>query len=64
MTVGEVPQEISLNKIQENPQNPRKYFDEVGIQELANNIEAVGLLQPIRVRAEGVADVQAIAPRG
>ncbi len=51
MTVGEIPQEKSLSKIQENPQNPRKYFDEIGIQELADNIKAVGLLQPIRVRS-------------
>lgn len=55
MTIGEMPREISLSeiqlsKIQENPQNPRKHFDDMGIQELADNIDAVGLLQPIRVR--------------
>ena len=50
MTIGEMPREISLNEIQENPLNPRKHFDDMGIQELADNIEAVGLLQPIRVR--------------
>ncbi len=50
MTVGEIPQEKTLSKIQENPQNPRKFFDEIGIQELADNIKEVGLLQPIRIR--------------
>ena len=51
VTPREVPQEISLSKIQENPQNPRKYFDKTEIRELADNINAVGLLQPIRVRS-------------
>lgn len=50
ITLSEAPQKISLAKIQENPHNPRKHFDEEGIKELANNINEVGLLQPIRVR--------------
>lgn len=49
ITLREVPKQIPLNEISENPQNPRKCFDE--IQEFADNIKAVGLLQPIRVRA-------------
>lgn len=53
ITPSELPQAISLGKIQENPQNPRKFFDEEGIRELAENIDAVGLLQPIRVRPVG-----------
>lgn len=50
LTISEAPRKIKLSEIQENPHNPRKSFDEAGIQEIANNIEVVGLLQPIKVR--------------
>ncbi len=36
-----------------NPDNPRKTFDQALIRELAASIEAEGLLQPMRVRADG-----------
>lgn len=42
--------EISLSEIHPNPDQPRKTFDEVKLQELAWSIERQGLLQPIIVQ--------------
>lgn len=42
--------EIDLAQIQFNPDQPRKYFDEESIAELAASIEVQGLLQPILVK--------------
>lgn len=41
--------EIDLEKIQVNPFQPRKFFDEKSLKELADSIIANGLLQPIIV---------------
>jgi len=43
-------QNISLLKIGPSPLNPRKTFDQAGIEELAESIRLQGLLQPITVR--------------
>lgn len=42
--------EIPTGKITPNPHQPRKSFDEVHLQELAESIRSEGLLQPIVVR--------------
>lgn len=42
--------QIPLSLVYPSPMNPRKTFDEEEIQELADNIEKQGLLQPITVR--------------
>lgn len=41
--------EIDLKSLRENPDQPRKTFDEVALKELANSIEQHGLIQPIAV---------------
>jgi len=43
-------QHIAIGKITPNPDQPRKYFDPMALQELAASIKANGLLQPITVR--------------
>ncbi|RME90434.1 MAG: ParB/RepB/Spo0J family partition protein [Candidatus Hydrogenedentota bacterium] len=43
-------QEIPIEKIRVNPDNPRKKFDTVSIKELAATIREHGLLQPILVQ--------------
>ena len=43
-------QNIPLISISASPLNPRKTFDQHGIEELAENIKRQGLLQPITVR--------------
>ena len=45
--------EISLDRIDPNPRQPRDAFDEELLQELTTSIEAVGVLQPIVVRPSG-----------
>ena len=42
-------QELPIDKIYPDPQQPRKIFDEEKLAELANSIEEHGLLQPIGV---------------
>ena len=41
---------IPIDLLIESPTNPRKTFDEGALQELADNIKANGILQPLRVR--------------
>ena len=42
--------QIPLTVVTPSPMNPRKTFEQEGLQELADNIEKQGLLQPITVR--------------
>lgn len=39
--------EIALNQIEPNPNQPRRDFDENALQELANSIKEIGIIQPI-----------------
>jgi ParB family chromosome partitioning protein len=43
--------EIPIGAITPNPRQPRQVFDEDALDELADSIRAVGLLQPVVVRA-------------
>jgi ParB-like nuclease domain len=43
-------QDIPLAKIRESKTNPRRFFDEAKLAELADNIRQHGVLQPILVR--------------
>ena len=45
--------ELELSKIHPNPEQPRKEFDDVLLQELAQSISTQGLIQPIAVVKEG-----------
>jgi ParB/RepB/Spo0J family partition protein len=44
---------LDLAQVRPDPGQPRKVFDKAGLRDLANSIEADGLLQPITVRADG-----------
>ena len=52
---AEVPgahyKEIPVSAITPNPRQPRRVFDEEALDELAESIRQVGLLQPVVVRA-------------
>src|SRR3954465_9233157 len=52
-----IPTEIRTDSILPNPHQPRKQFDEAGIQSLAASLKSTGLVQPIVVRPspQGVA---------
>jgi ParB family transcriptional regulator, chromosome partitioning protein len=53
--------ELDLDKVQANPNQPRRFFDEASLRELADSIEATGLLQPILVKPiDGLAGVYEI----
>ena len=42
--------EIALTDIERNPNQPRREFDEDALQELANSIREIGIVQPITLR--------------
>ena len=42
--------EIALNKIEPNPHQPRKVFDEETLEELSASIRSFGLIQPITLK--------------
>lgn len=45
-TINEIP----LDQIEPNPNQPRRDFDQVGLEELANSIKQLGIVQPITLR--------------
>lgn len=44
---------ININEIEPNKEQPRKYFDEDAIQELADSIKQFGMIQPLIVQKKG-----------
>ena len=42
--------EIALDQIEANPNQPRREFDEEALHELAESIKAIGIIQPITLR--------------
>ena len=44
------PNEIDINLVEANPYQPRSTFDEEALQELADSIRELGVIQPITVR--------------
>jgi ParB family chromosome partitioning protein len=48
--VGTRYRELPVEAITPNPRQPREHFDEDALEELANSIREVGLLQPVVVR--------------
>lgn len=45
--------EIQIEKIVPNPNQPRREFDQVALQELADSIKELGIVQPITLREQG-----------
>ncbi len=45
--------EIPLSRIQANPDQPRREFDEATLAELADSIAQIGVIQPITLRSTG-----------
>ena len=53
--------EIALDRISVNPDQPRRSFDEEALQELAASIRELGIIQPISLRKTGPDTYQIIA---
>ncbi len=53
--------EIDMAKITVNPDQPRKTFDEEKLQDLADSIKQLGLIQPITVMKKGVDSYQLVS---
>jgi len=49
-SVSELVNEIELSRIDVNPFQPRTHFDEEALNELAESIKKLGIIQPITVR--------------
>ncbi|MDD4843835.1 MAG: ParB/RepB/Spo0J family partition protein [Anaerotignum sp.] len=45
--------ELDINMIEPNRKQPRKFFEETALEELATSIQAYGVIQPIIVRKNG-----------
>ena len=56
-TINEVP----IDQIEANPDQPRREFDPVALEELANSIKQLGLVQPITLRQLDESKFQIIA---
>jgi len=52
VTKGTV-EELPINQIRPNQDQPRKHFDPVKLQELAESIKAYGIIQPLIVQPQG-----------
>lgn len=52
--------EIDLNRIEPDPDQPRRTFDEERLEELAASIRAEGVLQPIAVRYDAERDIYVV----
>ena len=53
--------EVELSKITVNPNQPRRDFDEEALQELADSIAEIGIIQPITLRKTTEDSYQIIA---
>ena len=42
--------EVALDQIEANPNQPRREFDDEALQDLANSIKEIGIIQPITLR--------------
>ncbi len=56
-TISEIP----LTQIEANPNQPRRDFDTESLQELANSIREIGIVQPITLRQTDIDKYQIIA---
>ena len=45
--------EVRIELIHPNPNQPRREFDDDSLQELANSIRQIGIIQPITLRDTG-----------
>ncbi|WP_161879365.1 ParB/RepB/Spo0J family partition protein [Alkalibacterium sp. MB6] len=54
-------EQLALDEIRPNPYQPRRYFNEEALEELASSIKESGVLQPIIVRKSSVKGYEIVA---
>ncbi|WP_416798583.1 ParB/RepB/Spo0J family partition protein [Ciceribacter azotifigens] len=52
---------VPIEYVSRNPRNPRRYFDETELQDLAGSIRQHGIVQPVVVRTSGAERYEIIA---
>lgn len=52
-SIGEKEQLLNINQIEPNQEQPRKYFNEEQLSELAESVKNYGILQPLLVQKRG-----------
>ena len=52
-STGEKVFYVDINKISPNKEQPRRNFDEEALNELADSIKQIGVIQPITVKSSG-----------
>ena len=52
-SAGNKIHEIDINKINPNKNQPRTYFNDDALQELADSISEIGIIQPLIVKKNG-----------
>jgi ParB family chromosome partitioning protein len=60
-TASNGPLKVAIQKVEPNPNQPRKDFEPEALQELADSIRQHGLIQPLTVRSRGNGFYQIIA---
>lgn len=58
---NEIVEDIALDQIRANPYQPRKKFDEVALNELAESIKQSGVFQPVILRQSSIKGYELIA---
>ena len=53
--------EVPLDQIHANPDQPRRDFDQESLEELAESLREIGIIQPITLRKMAEGDYQIIA---
>ena len=53
--------DIPIDKITPNPDQPRTFFDDEALKELAGSIRELGIIQPLSLRTSGPDTYQIIA---
>ena len=53
--------QIAINNISPNPEQPRQTFDEEALEELAASIRELGIIQPLTLRSTGDGNYQIIS---
>ncbi len=53
--------EIRIDQISPNPDQPRTTFDETSLEELASSIRELGIIQPLTLRSTGASSYQIIS---